>query len=385
MRAAGLPVETVSVHRADPAQLLAAADHDEAGRTWNILPIDATAFFRAHAAAFASHPVAYARTLGRAVVAAPPGARGRQLFYFGEAVPLWRHAKTLGATHLHAHLANVAADVCWLASELGKLAAPPQGWRWSFTMHGPTELYSVERFNLRRKVASADGVICISEHTRAQLMYLSEPASWPKLEVVHCGADLARYVFVPPADHEELKVLCVARFVPEKGLDLLLEAIAALCERRTDVRLVLVGEGPLEAHLRRKAIDLGIQDRVAFTGPVGQDDLAQYYAEADVFCLPSFAEGLPIVLMEAMATGRPVVASRIAGIPELVEDGVSGVLVAPGQPDELVAALEMLAASPELRRRMGGAGRARVEDAFDARRNAAQVAAVLRRLTPQCT
>ncbi len=117
-------------------------------------------------------------------------------------------------------------------------------------------------------------------------------------------------------------------------------------------------------------------DRVRFAGAVGQDDMAAYYARADVFCLPSFAEGLPVVLMEAMATGRPVVATRIMGVPELVEEGVSGFLVTPGNVEELARALAKLSASPALRESMGQAGRRRVEEAFDAVRCAGQVAEV---------
>ena len=249
--------------------------------------------------------------------------------------------------HLHAHLANVAADICWLACCFGRTAEPAQDWAWSFTMHGPTELYSTERFNLARKVDKADGVICISQYTRSQLMYLSDAANWAKLRVVHCGADLARYPYRPPRPPDgKLSVLCVARLAPQKGLDILVRAIGALVAGGTDAQLTIVGSGPLEVSLRRSAERLGIAGRVSFTGAVGQDDMAGYYAKADVFCLPSLAEGLPVVLMEAMATGRPVVATRIMGIPELVEEGASGFLVAPGDIDELAGALGELAGFP---------------------------------------
>jgi colanic acid/amylovoran biosynthesis glycosyltransferase len=380
VRASGMVVETVSVHKADPAQLLAGADQEEARRTWNVFPLDRPAFVRAHLRAALRHPRAYLSTLGHALSSAPPGMRGRlwQLFYFAEAIALWDHAEAVGTRHLHAHLANVAADLAWLASAFGKAAQPAKGWSWSFTMHGPTELYSTERFNLARKVANADAVVCISEYTRSQLMYLTEPESWGKLHIVHCGADLDRYPYVAPQPGPSLSVLCVCRLVPAKGLDVLMRAVAALSERGTDVRLVLVGSGPLEEALRAKARQLHMEGRVSFEGAVGQDDIARYYRDADVFCLPSFAEGLPVVLMEAMATGRPVVATHITGIPELVEDGVSGFLVAPGSVEQLVGALERLAASSELREQMGLAGRQKVVEAFDARRCAGQVADIFR-------
>ncbi len=378
VRAAGLRVDTVSVHRAAEAHLLAGVDKLEAERTWNILPLQVGPFAAAHARAGLVHPVAYFRTLGEALAASPGGLRGRlwQAFYFAEAIALWDHARRLQARHFHAHLANVAADVCWWASTFGRKAEPRAGWRWSFTMHGSTEFYAIERFNLARKVANADLIVCISDFTRSQLMYLSPPEDWVKLVVVHSGADLTRYQWAPPRQGTGFVVLCVARLAPGKGLELLLRAVGILADRGVDVRLVLVGDGELGPRLRRHSNRLGIDSRVELAGAVGQDDMARYYVDADVFCLPSFAEGVPVVLMEAMATGRPVVATRIAGIPELVEEGVSGLLVAPGNVTELASALERLASSPEERESMGVAGRRKVVENFDAERCAARLAKV---------
>ena len=376
LRAAGVRVDTVSVHQASEDSLLAEADRREAERTWNIFPLQLRLFGRAHGRAISRHPAAYLRVLAEALRASPGGWRATvwQLFYFAEAIALWDHAERSGVRHLHAHLANVAADICWWASEFGNSAEKATTWRWSFTMHGPTELFSVERFNLARKVAQADLVVCISDFTRSQLMYLTEPEHWAKMHVVHCGADLDRYPLERPRAGPRFVVLCVARLAAQKGLEVLLSAVKALAHDGVDVQLVLVGEGPLRERLRRRAERLGIADRVALAGAVGQDEMARYYAGADVFCLPSFAEGVPVVLMEAMASGRAVVATRIAGVPELVEDGVSGFLVTPGNADELAAALERLASSPEERESMGRAGRRKVVDEFDAEKCAALLA-----------
>lgn len=378
VRALGVGVSTVSVHQADPDHLLAQVDKQEAAQTWNIFPLDKRAFLAAHLKAALRHPRAYAATLAHAFGASPPGLRAHiwQLIYFAEAIHLWGHAKALGAEHFHAHLANVATDISWLACAFGKEAEPRRHWRWSFTMHGSLEFYWVERFNLRRKVANADAVICVSEYTRSQMMYVSDPSHWGKLRVVHCGADLERYPYVEPADHDFVCVLSVCRLVPEKGLDLLVEAIAALRAGGDDVRLVLVGGGPLERPLRERVRGLGIEGAVKFVGAIGQDHMADYYAESDIFCLPSFAEGVPVVMMEAMATGRPVVASRITGIPELVEDGVSGLLFTAGNVEQLTAALSRLVSSPALRRELGQAGRATVAAQFNSGASAAQMADV---------
>ena len=384
VRAAGIEVETVSVHQANPEHLLAEVDKQEAERTWNIFPLGTAAFLRAHLKAATRSPGAYARTLGRAISSSPPGARSRlwQLFYFAEAIALWDHAERRGARHLHAHLANVAADISWWASAFGKEVEPSAGWAWSFTMHGPTEFFSTEKFNLARKVENADQVICISEFTKSQLMYLTSPQHWEKLRVVHCGVDLARYPYSRPEPHAGFSVLCVARLVPQKGLDVLVGATAVLAAGGLDIQVVLVGSGPEYEPLRRKVNQLGLDERVRFEGAVGQDDMARYFAAADVFCLPSFAEGVPVVLMEAMATGRPVVATRVAGVPELVQDGVSGLLVPPGSEQELALALELLAASAERRVELGEAGRRLVEQDFDAEICAAKLADVFRQIRP---
>jgi colanic acid/amylovoran biosynthesis glycosyltransferase len=376
LRAAGVEVATTSVRATPPEQLLAEADRQEAERTWCILPPVWPELFRAHLGAAFGRPRAYAATLAQAWRCAPGGARAHlwQLFYFIEAISFFDHVQRLGIRRLHAHLANVAADVAWLAASFGQRAYPGEGWQWSFTLHGPTELYAVERHNLPAKVAAADSVICISEFARSQLMAHAEPVHWPKLHVVHCGADLERYRAADVDRATPFTVLSVGRLVPEKGFPLLIEAFAQVARTRPDIRLVVAGGGPLEPDLRGQVERLGLAERVDFAGYVGQDDMPGYFARCHAFCLPSFAEGVPIVLMEAMATGRPVLTTRIAGIPELVQDGQTGLLVSPGSAAELTAALARLADDAELRERLGQAGRRWVEAEFDARKNAAQLA-----------
>jgi glycosyltransferase involved in cell wall biosynthesis len=168
-----------------------------------------------------------------------------------------------------------------------------------------------------------------------------------------------------------LEILNVGRLARVKGQALLIRAIAELRDRGVDARATIVGEGPARAQLEREIRERAVQDFVTLRGAVGQDDIRSLYDSADVFCLPSFAEGVPVVLMEAMAMGRPVIATRIAGIPELVEHDVSGVLVAPGRVSSLVDALERLAGDQALRTRMGAAGRVKVQAEFDVRRSAA--------------
>jgi glycosyltransferase involved in cell wall biosynthesis len=176
-----------------------------------------------------------------------------------------------------------------------------------------------------------------------------------------------------------MRVLTVGRVESEKGHHIMLEALAQLASRMVPVRWTLVGDGSLLASVRHRAVELGLGSEVVLLGRVGQDRIRSLYLDADVFCLPSLVEGVPVVLMEAMASGLPVVASGIMGVPELVEDRVSGLLVSPGRADALADAIEVLAVDPALRCRMGRAGRQRVELDYDMGRSARTLRAIFDR------
>jgi glycosyltransferase involved in cell wall biosynthesis len=264
---------------------------------------------------------------------------------------------------VHAQFASNATDVALLASELGGA-----GWSWSFTVHGPVEFYDVYGFRLPDKARRAAFVACTSDFARSQLQVFLDPPDWSRLAILRMGVDAEHF---HPRDGERdggpLRVLTVGRLAGVKGQAVLLDAVAEAAGRGVAVELTIAGDGPERARLERQAADLGIADRVAFLGPVGHDDVGELYAAADAFCTSSFAEGLPTVLMEAMATGLPVVATAIMGIPELVEDGVTGLLVPPARSDLLAEALERLATRPEERVEMGRAGRRKVLEERDPR------------------
>jgi len=371
LRDQGVTIDTFAIRRAQPDEVLSRADEAEARATYALLPVRFSHLLRAHLRALVRHPRGYRATLAEAIRLAPAGARGAlwQIFYFGESVLLWDRCRRRGATHVHAHFANVASDVALLAAWLGREAG--EGPRsWSLTMHGSTELYDVPGFRLAEKARAAAFVACVSDFTRSQMMLFLEEARWPALALVRCGVDPAR--FAPRAagggGRGPLRVLTVGRLVGGKGFALLLDAVHALAARGRDVALTVVGDGPSRGHLHAQAARLGLGDRVEWVGALGQDEIRERYASADVFCLPSFAEGVPVVLMEAMAMEIPVVATRIAGIPELIEDGVSGLLVTPARVDELADALDRLAGDPGLRARLGAAGRAAVLEGYDVAR-----------------
>ncbi|MGN6188364.1 MAG: glycosyltransferase [Conexibacter sp.] len=379
LRRRGAEVHTFSVRRPGREQLLSDVDREEHASTYALLPLAPLAMLRAHLAALLRRPHRYLATLALAWRLSRPGVRGRlwQLFYFAEAVLVWDQCRRRGIRHIHAHFTHVASDDALLAAHLG-------GWTWSFTTHGGLEFFDVSRTLLAEKARRADAVVCVSDFGRSQVLAHVEEEHWEKVHVVRCGIEPAAFAREQAPGEEAqaaqaLEVLCVARLVRLKGLVVLLHALALLRGAGVSVRATLVGDGPSRAALERLAHRLGVRDAVAFAGAIGQDEIASWYARADAFCLPSFAEGLPVVLMEAMAMGLPVVASRITGVPELVEHERSGLLVTPGRADELADALARLAADPALRARLGRAGREAVLARHDVDREAELLHGILER------
>jgi glycosyltransferase involved in cell wall biosynthesis len=277
------------------------------------------------------------------------------------------HCRRAGVRHLHAQFADAATDVALLVANYGG-----GGWTWSLAVHGPVEFYNVEALRLREKIARATFVQAISDFGRSQLMTLAPEDEWSKLHVVHCGIEPDVYRPEPAAERADgdLRIICVGRLVHLKGQSVLVEAVAELKRRGVGCRVVFVGDGPSGERLAAQAAALGTGAHVELLGSVGQHEIRRHYLEADVFCLPSFAEGVPVVLMEAMALERPVVTTQIMGIPELVEHGVSGLLVPPGRVDRLADALQELATDSARRAEMGAAGRRKVVAEFDVNRSA---------------
>jgi glycosyltransferase involved in cell wall biosynthesis len=261
-----------------------------------------------------------------------------------------------------------------LATGFGRAAGGPRSW--SFTMHGPTEFLDVAGHRLPQKAEDAAFVACISDFARSQLMALTDPACWENLHIVHCGIHPGPAPEERPAGDSPARLLSVGQLLPRKGHAVLIEALAELAAEGVEIEATIVGGGPERERLEQMAGEMGIGERVRFTGALGQDELPALYEAANIFCLASFAEGVPVVLMEAMAHGVPVVATRIAGIPELVADGETGLVVAPGRAADLAAAIRRLAGDRELAARLGGAGREKVIAEFDQAESAAELKAL---------
>ena len=363
LRDLGVHVSTFSVRRTGPDQHLTEEDRREFASTYAILPASLGTLVRAHLACWLRRPRGYMEALAVTLKMRRPGLRGLlwQFFYLAEAVVLWHRCEALASRHLHGQFASNASEIVLLAARLGG-----RGWSASFSLHGSAEFYDVSQFRLADKVRQADLVTCASEFARAQACSLVEEEHWSKMHVVHLGIDGEK--LSPPGDLRgagPLRLVTVGRLVPIKGQALLVEAVARLRERGIAVEATIVGGGPRRESLERLVEELGVADVVTLTGALGHDDVLERYAAADVFCLPSFGEGIPVVLMEAMAMQLPVVASRVMGIPELVDHGRSGLLVTPGRTDLLVDAIVTLAADEQLRAKMGRAGREKVLSDFN--------------------
>lgn len=368
LRRLGAEVETFAVRRSSPEDLRSDDDRREFATTHTLRPLRFGRYAGAHARAILSPRARWLRALRTSMGLASPEPRSIawRFFYFVQAVVLWDRVRRRGMTHVHAHFANVSADLAMLATEVGG-----PGWTWSFTMHGPTEFADVEAHRLRQKAASATFVACISDYCRSQLMALLPVEQWDKLHIVRCGVDPDRF---SPArertDDGPLRLICIARMVPVKGHAVLIEAVRVLRGRGIALELTLIGDGPDRSALERQVEEAGLGSTVTFRGSLGQDEVRVALASADVLCLPSFAEGVPVVLMEAMSMAIPVVCSRITGIPELVVHDESGKVVSPGRSDLVAEAIAALAGAPEHRREMGLAGRRRIEDLYTSDGNA---------------
>ena len=297
----------------------------------------------------------------------------RNLFHFTEALMIGRWMQREGICHLHVHFATAGASVASLARQIFEIGL-------SMTVHGPDEFANVLSEHFGEKVDAADFIVCISHFARGQTMQHSAPKNWNKLHVSRLGVDPG--MFAPLAktnDPDCFSLLCVGRLTPAKGQHLLLDAIAALHTAGEKVRLDLAGDGPDRSSLQRHAEALGINPLVKFHGALNHDEVRALYASCDAFVLSSFAEGIPVVLMEAMASGVPCLSTRIAGIPELIENGESGFLASPSSLDELTERMRQMIHDPALCNRLAINGRKRVCEDYDLERNIAGLAQLFQR------
>jgi colanic acid/amylovoran biosynthesis glycosyltransferase len=290
--------------------------------------------------------------------------------YLAEACELLGHFRASPVSHLHAHFGTNSALVALLCHQLG---GPP----YSVTIHGPEEFDRAPLLGLSDLIINAKFVAAISEYGRSQLCRLVERRFWDKIHVVRCGLDGSMLGREPTAIRDCNRLLSIGRLHEQKGQLVLLDAAAALAAEGARFHLTLVGDGPLRAELEGRITELGLQSHVTLAGWMTQAEVMAELDASAALVLPSFAEGLPVVIMEAFALGRPVLSTYVAGIPELVRPGVNGWLVPAGATRPLVDAMrEILESSAETLSTLGREGRREVLERHDAALSAARLRAL---------
>lgn len=368
LRRRGIDVATFSIRAPSDADVAGDADRIEADRTYIVLKQSLVALLRSHAWGLISRPARYFHTLRLALRHRPPGLRAfwLALAHFGESILLSHELHRRSIRHLHTHFANSGATVGLLSTRFLRLT-------WSFVIHGPSETDFPAGYLLGEKIKAADMVICAHWFGCSQGMRLVPPEYWGKFEVVRCGLNRAELPTPAAVIQEERTIVCVGRLAPDKGQAGLLEAFVDIHQRFPDARLKLIGGGPDRERLAALAHDLGLAGVVRFLGPLPEAATLMEIASSEIMVLPSFWEGLPVVLMEAMALGVPVITSRIAGVPELIEDGANGLLFTPGKWSELTECLGRMMGDGELRQKLATAGRERIFPEFDVDTSASQL------------
>jgi glycosyltransferase involved in cell wall biosynthesis len=336
-------------------ELIDPEDHSERKRTRYVLEDGASALLLAFAKALISTPkiliaLAFAWRMSR---------RSERpflvhLIYLAEACRILFWLREAKVEHLHAHFGTNSAEVAMMVHALG-------GPNWSFTIHGPEEFDKAPLIGLAQKVRNCSFAVTISSFGRSQLYRVVEHRHWPKIQTVHCGIEEGFYTKIESVTPSPTRLVCVGRLSEQKGQLLLVEAARRLALQNVDFDLVLAGDGEMRDAIEALIAGYRLQSRVRMTGWISSDQIRNEILSSRALVLPSFAEGLPVVLMEAMSLGRPVISTFVAGIPELVLPGINGWLVPAGDVEALSQAMRTcLEASTENIAQLGSAARQRV-------------------------
>ena len=375
VEAHGLQIERFAI-RACSAELVDPADRQELSRTRLVLSVGAIGLLINLLRVASTRPVRFLQTLGLTLSLSRGAEQSvlHHLAYLAEACVLLGWFSQAQVAHVHAHFGTNSTTVALLCHALG---GPP----YSFTVHGPEEFDKVKAISLVQKVARAAFVVAISNFGKSQLYRWCPLADWSKIHVVHCGVDTEFLASAPKpiSLFTEPRLVCVGRLCAEKGQLLLLEAASQLMQQGVPFKLILVGDGPLRSELEALVTKLALHDHVEITGWADGTQVREAIVSARAMVLPSFAEGLPVVIMEALALGRPVISTYVAGIPELIEPEVCGWLVPPGSVEELVIAMRKALQAPvEKLEQMGHIGAERVANHHSVAIESSKLAALFR-------
>jgi colanic acid/amylovoran biosynthesis glycosyltransferase len=364
----------VSFHRFSlrryEGELVDENDRAERERTRAVLDVGVWGLITAVLRTSATRPRRFVRALAMAVHIGRIDERGmtRTFIYLAEACVLLDWFVKLGVEHVHTHYATNSTTAALFCQIMG-------GPSYSFTVHGPEEFDAARATCLREKVHHAAFVAAISEFTRSQLYRWAEYGDWSKIHVIRVGVSQMFLNHRPVPISMAPRLVNIGRIVEQKGQAILVQAVARLVQEGFDVKLVIVGDGPMRGDIETLIDRLGLRNHVQITGYLSNEGVREELLAARALVLPSFAEGLPGVFLEALALGRPVVSTYIAAHPELVEPGVSGWLVPAGAVEPLVDAMaEVLTADPADLERMGQAGAATVARQHDVSTQAKKLA-----------
>jgi len=373
LRRCGIDVRVVSVRECDrPMTALSPDEAEEAQRTFSVIGAGAIHALLANVRVLCRHPLGYLSGLLYAwsLSRGTPRLLVRYTWYFLEAVVAGNYFERHAVADIHTHFSST---VVLILARVFRV-------RYSLTVHGSGEFVDVVGFHLAEKVAGAHFVATIGQYGMSQVMNASNSAHWHKVVVLPLGVDVD--AFRPKAREREpegpFRLLSVGRLSAPKGYPMLIEAVVLLRGRGRNVRLTLVGDGPERDTLEKLIALRAVGDAVRLAGACNHDRLADYYDASDAFVLSSFLEGVPVVLMEAMAMELPCVATWITGIPELIDQGVEGLLVAPASAAALATAVERLMDDPDEARRLGAAARRKVIAKYDLATNVGRLATEFR-------
>jgi len=278
----------------------------------------------------------------------------KTLICFFEACVLSEWAEKQSIKHIHAHFGTNSSTIVMFTKRLGEVT-------YSFTVHGPEEFDKPETIGLKDKIKECQFVVAISSYGRSQLSRWADFSDWDKIHIVHCGLDSDFLNYQPLAIPTDPRFVCVGRLCEQKGQMLLLQAVSKLIKEGITLKLILVGDGPMREEIETYIRDHDLASHVELTGSLSGTQVRKQISLARTFVMPSFAEGLPVVIMEAFALGRPVITTYVAGIPELVKNEENGWLVPAGSVADLVDAIRSaVQASPEDLAEMGRKGRSSV-------------------------
>jgi len=374
LRRLGMEIETVSINPPDrSADRLSETERTEAKRTYCLKRLSKMRILGALFGEFVTNPLGCLKGFAMALRLGGGSATATlwRLFYLVEAILVGRWMRKMGIRHLHVHFATPAATVALLTAKVF-------GIRFSLTVHGPDEFYDVTEFHLREKIESALFICTIGSYCRSQLMRLSDPRHWSKIVVSPLGVDTK--VFSQTAsiaeDASVFQILCVGRLVAAKGQAVLVDAVAKLLQEGRRIQLTLAGDGPDRERLEAATKELGIEEHCSFLGGVNPDAVRALYQSTQLFVLPSFAEGIPVVLMEAMAMEVPCISTFVNGIPELIESGEQGLLVCPADGVALRDAIARVMDNKALARSLAEAGRSKVMTKYELIRNVAHLRSI---------